>query len=630
MTTFSRPVFRTRTLAAFSLGAMLIIAAFPAGAWAAGWSPATQTVLAPPLNASQLDIAVNSVGDSAAAWTTDVGGTLRIEASVRPSGGNTWSVPVRISPVGQTATSPDVAIDESGTAHVVWDTFDGVNQRVQTARSFGMLGTWGPFTTISPAGEDSGNPDIALGSDRTAHVVWENATAQRIQYAGRSPLTGLWSAAQSVSAAGTSNFNARVAVDSQGTVSAVWVRSDARTRIQSSFRPTLSGVWAAPVYLSADGQDASNPVLAVGSNGRAHAAWVRTNGVDTIVFASHRVEGTWFTQQVSTDGLSASAPSLAVDGSGAPHVAFVRESQLGNSILYVASAPNANSYYAILTMIPAGAGDSLAPQLAAGAEGTIALTWLQLSGGNQGVLGASTQSPISGWGAATEVSAPAITSNSHALAVDGSGNASSIWIVANGANDSIKSRVFDSTSPQGQIQAPADAVAGRSVELRATTSDVYSSVDEAGISWTPGDGSAAKTGSVVSHTFAQAGSYTIQLTITDSVGNVSSKQHVITVAPAEPERVHPRVTVRPKITGTVKVRERISCNQGSWIGSPPPTFSFTWQRRTSRGWSNIRGANRVRYRLTRADAGKRVRCMVEAKNSAGTARASTPARRVAR
>jgi hypothetical protein len=152
--------------------------------------------------------------------------------------------------------------------------------------------------------------------------------------------------------------------------------------------------------------------------------------------------------------------------------------------------------------------------------------------------------------------------------------------------------------------------------------------------WTPGDGSATKTGVVASHTYAQPGSYTIQLSVTDFGGNTRTQQQVITVsAPptvAEPERVRPRVTTRPVITGTMRARQRLSCRQGSWTGSPPPTFSFRWQRRNSRGWSGIRGASGVRYRLTRADRGKNIRCLVDARNTAGTVRVSTPTRRVAR
>jgi hypothetical protein len=89
-----------------------------------------------------------------------------------------------------------------------------------------------------------------------------------------------------------------VAFDASGNALAVWDRSNGTNQIvQSSFRPA-GGAFAAPVDLSATGQDASAPQVAFGASGKAIAVWQRSNGTNEIVqaaFAAH-------TLSVSTAG----------------------------------------------------------------------------------------------------------------------------------------------------------------------------------------------------------------------------------------------------------------------------------------------------------------------------------------
>src|SRR5690348_1979394 len=65
-----------------------------------------------------------------------------------------WLAPADLSPPGQNATEPQVAVDASGDAVAVWARSDGSHQVIQaSARPAG--GTWGPAVTLSESGRDS-------------------------------------------------------------------------------------------------------------------------------------------------------------------------------------------------------------------------------------------------------------------------------------------------------------------------------------------------------------------------------------------------------------------------------------------------------------------------------------------
>lgn len=70
-------------------------------------------------------------------------------------------------------------------------------------------------------------------------------------------------------------------------------------------------------------------------------------------------------------------------------------------------------------------------------------------------------------------------------------------------------------------------------------------------------------------------------------------------------------TVAPAVTGTATFGSTLTTTNGTWTGSPPPTFTYQWQRVTT----NISGATSSTYVLVAADVGNTIRCVVTATNS---------------
>jgi hypothetical protein len=88
--------------------------------------------------------------------------------------GNTWSEPEDLSPPSQKAVNPAVATNGAVGAIATWQQNDGVDFRVQASvRPPG--GEWSGSENLSAAGEDAGFPDLALDAAGNGIAVFGRA-----------------------------------------------------------------------------------------------------------------------------------------------------------------------------------------------------------------------------------------------------------------------------------------------------------------------------------------------------------------------------------------------------------------------------------------------------------------------
>jgi hypothetical protein len=157
------------------------------------WTPA-QTISDPNQSASNPDVAIDNSGNALVAWSRSDGTNIRIQAAYRPFGG-VFAAPVTISDPGFDATKPAIDFDNSGKALITWQRFDGSKLRVQaTTRGSGAAGTYLNETTLSPGGQDGFNPQADAGPNVDANgvVVWtrSDGTNLRAQSSRRADVVG--------------------------------------------------------------------------------------------------------------------------------------------------------------------------------------------------------------------------------------------------------------------------------------------------------------------------------------------------------------------------------------------------------------------------------------------------------
>jgi hypothetical protein len=264
-------------------------------------------------NAVNPEIAVGPDGTAAAAWQRSNGSNTIIQAAIRPPGGS-FGAPVDLSAPGQNAFgNPQVAVDPSGAVTVVWSRSNGSDEIVQ-ASTRPPGGSFGAPVNLSATGQDNDRPQVATGPEGTATVVWRRSdgTNTIIQAATRPP-GGVFGAPITISTIGQDAQAPQIATASDGTATAVWFGNvGGNFIIQAATRPP-GGAFGAPVELSAIGQNAFNPQIAVGPDGTATVVWQRSNGSNSIIQAATRPAGASFGPPVnlSANGRNAEYAQIA-------------------------------------------------------------------------------------------------------------------------------------------------------------------------------------------------------------------------------------------------------------------------------------------------------------------------------
>jgi PKD repeat protein len=254
-------------------GPIVEAASRPAGS--AAWQP--PIVLSPEgQQAEGADVALDAQGDAMAVWK---GQGHIIEAATKQAGSGAWQVPVALSDPAAGAFTAKVAVDQVGDAVAVWLDYEGGHRVIEAAVKPAASGVWQAPVSLSSAGEEASEPQVAVDPRGQAIVVWEtsDATNNSIEAAVGLASSGAWQPPTQVSVGKTSligNFP-QVAVDEAGDAVAVWDQTNGSNFIiEAAARPGASGVWQPPVQLSPAGEDyAYLPQVAVDRQGNAVAVW---------------------------------------------------------------------------------------------------------------------------------------------------------------------------------------------------------------------------------------------------------------------------------------------------------------------------------------------------------------------
>lgn len=241
---------------------------------------------------------------------------------------------------------------------------------------------------------------------------------------------GEWSTPVNLSAAGQGSGDPQIAVDGSGNAVAIWRRSDGDNNIaQSSWSDDGGASWSASVDLSEPGEGVSNPRIALGGSGVAHAVWNRYDGSNTRVQYTRSVDGgvTWSEPvNLSTAGVNGQNPEIAPDGSG-NLVAVWRGSNGDYDIIQSSRSTNSGVSWSTPVDLSLTEQDSRSPQVAFDGSGIAVAVWLRSDGNNQIVQASRSTNGGASWSTPANLSESGVDSERPQIAIDGSGNAIAVW-----------------------------------------------------------------------------------------------------------------------------------------------------------------------------------------------------------
>ena len=201
----------------------------------------------------------------------------------------TWTAtPTNASGNIGSSDQPDATLDGSDNIHMVWRQ-DGFAENEEAGSIFYSRWNGKTWSTdnrfISPPGDDkfrgAREPAVAVGVDRTPHVVW-SANSNNTDFRGRrivfSRFSGVdWSQPLVISVNSNQDDveadNPDIAINPiNGQAFAVWdqLNSGVRTVFISQLQ---DGQWLEPIKLSADATQAIKPIVTVGSDGWIRVVW---------------------------------------------------------------------------------------------------------------------------------------------------------------------------------------------------------------------------------------------------------------------------------------------------------------------------------------------------------------------
>ena len=231
-----------------ALGAFVVLAIAPAPAGAAVQWISPFTLSSAGQNGYTPQVATAKNGDAVAIWVRDDGTTppnccSRVQAAIRPAGSSTFGAVQTLSTAGQNGYEPQIAMDAAGDAVAVWTWYDGQHTRIQSATRNTGSSSFGPVQTVSVSNKDASIPDVAVDPNGEAYAVWVRfeGTKAVIQAAVK-PGGGSFGPEATISDPTLYSYEPQIAVNAGGVATAVWtVFPTGNSFIQSTHRVTFSG-----------------------------------------------------------------------------------------------------------------------------------------------------------------------------------------------------------------------------------------------------------------------------------------------------------------------------------------------------------------------------------------------------
>jgi hypothetical protein len=293
-------------------------------------------------------VVFDRTGNAVAIWERSDGIDSFVETASRPVGGD-WSAPVAISaaPTLNFAERPQIALDPSGNAVAIWDRINRPDSRFIETTSRPVGGDWSAPVKLSPPGAEAFSPQIGVDSAGNAVATWLRANGEFnvILESAFLPLGGNWSAPVPVSATDHDVRQSQLAVDPAGNAVAIWQRfSRTESIVETAARPA-GGDWSEATLLSVaalsgTGTDVVQPQIALDPSGNAAAIWERSTGRDSsIVETAARPAGSDWSRPVELSAASGLAfePQIALDPSGGHAVAVWAHFNATNSAIQAAA-----------------------------------------------------------------------------------------------------------------------------------------------------------------------------------------------------------------------------------------------------------------------------------------------------
>ncbi|MFM9078047.1 MAG: InlB B-repeat-containing protein, partial [Solirubrobacterales bacterium] len=203
--------------------------------------------------------------------------------------------------------------------------------------------------------------------------------------------------ATDLSATGQNAYDPQVAIAPDGAITVVWRRfNGTNSIIQAATRPAGSGTFGAPENLSVADHataDAFVPQVAIAPDGATTVVWYRDNGTHFIIQAATRPAGSGTfgaPQDLSETLQNAVNPQVAIAPDGATTVVWARATD-PKPIIQAATRPAGSGTFGAPQNLSVAGQNALNPQVAIAPDGATTVVWSRTNGTHNIIQAASSE-----------------------------------------------------------------------------------------------------------------------------------------------------------------------------------------------------------------------------------------------
>jgi len=297
------------------------------------------------------DIAVDAGGNAFAVWVDYRDGALNphIYIARKPAGG-IWQNHAKVdnNTVSVTVSNPAIAVSDTGNPYVIWVDRRNTATVPVTAPdiyfAYYSAGVWvNEQVTLSKMSDANvSSPDIAVDSSGTVHAVWaDRRNGNDDIYAAFKPSGSVWGTNRiDDDTTGSNAVFPRVAVDSSGNAYAIW--QDYRNGTPDIYFSYTSGVsWQANQRVDDSTGTVGRPDIGVDSTGNAYAVWSDNRDGNWDIYSSCRHPGGFWGANARVDDApgttSTEEATIGVNPSGKAWVIW-EDQRNGSNEIYSADS----------------------------------------------------------------------------------------------------------------------------------------------------------------------------------------------------------------------------------------------------------------------------------------------------
>ncbi len=335
-----------------------------------------------------------------------------------------------------TAVNPQVAVGPAGNAIAVWAQFkEGVHGLTDIWANWYSGGSWGKPTLVETNDdrfEHAVDPQVAIDPSGNAIVVWIQRDRDPSQgydsvWANRFVPGVGWEGAVLIEEIGWYARQPQIAVDPSGNAIAVWMHTEGGSSHSiraSRFTPGIG--WGGATLVETMAGDARDPQVAIDPMGNTTIVWQHHDGVRYNLWA-----GGGGGQLLETNDGGVGPPHVAVDPSGNVIVVWPQHDPTTGFTSIWARQFNAGGGWGAVTRIAESninARDAEHPHVAFDNAGNAIAVWSQLANENRADIWSNRFVPGIGWGVPVLVETTNLGGGFHPqVAFDNSGNAIAVW-----------------------------------------------------------------------------------------------------------------------------------------------------------------------------------------------------------